>query len=736
MADNFRIKIEDTVGSSAKKQKESSLDGAQQSGRPLDTSGQSTQSAGTRSKDEGSTSISIKSDASKFALDHTTSGYDTKVTTDLYSEEPVDGYSFYDIEAQDAIISAVWGEAYGKIVNGEVATDAAALDLSDLGVYARTADPARMDALVKKMTYGAIKEVVSALENGAGSSTNPGSNNGGNAGGSDDGYRSTDNGTNGGSTNPKINNISLNIPISELGEGVNPYENVLPGIDALVSEIRGVENEEEDYSDTNDDVGVGDGSINRGDNSYGAVRSAGGLETSGVGKWDLRAVPDAMSNMYDVYFRVVDDSTGFDGVHLGTGTGLDDLFASRLLSARIGSIEIPAYERGTTSVTAWGNTIERPTDNINTPGQSSFTIRGDTRLIYVDFFNTLSGTPMSDMLGLGSALISKDDKLSFLQTRTFLSDAKKKVEAAREKLAEETDEIKEFSQKAMDKINNDAVAEYTAQKKKGEEGAKFSKDIADYAAKNNVSVMEAGLKFMEDDREKRKAELIKAAKKQKEESLSKADGYWAAAAEERKIDRGLKAELKKIEDEEKELQKKQKDIAKDAAKTLKAAKKNRNKAVMDAYFRNPVCNQYDEKAEEMVNYITTAVVKNMAAHIHTNDNFTIEDFAKAKRVDIIVKRTSPNKRFTSKLSPKKDERFIFEDVKFLGSSTPIKFNRESADTIDFSYNFIYKRFYKLDYYTDNAQDWINSQLDALSNDISNAVGQQLNKALGVVGAMI
>ena len=100
----------------------------------------------------------------------------------------------------------------------------------------------------------------------------------------------------------------------------------------------------------------------------------------------------------------------------------------------------------------------------------------------------------------------------------------------------------------------------------------------------------------------------------------------------------------------------------------------------------------------------------------------------APRLDIIVKRTWPSNRFRTRLSEKKDERFVFEDVKILGTSDAIKFSRESAEPQEFTYDFIYKRFYKEDMY-DTTGAWVESQTKQFVNYIVNAASGELEKML-------
>jgi hypothetical protein len=120
--------------------------------------------------------------------------------------------------------------------------------------------------------------------------------------------------------------------------------------------------------------------------------------------------------------------------------------------------------------------------------------------------------------------------------------------------------------------------------------------------------------------------------------------------------------------------------------------------------------------KEGLNYITESLSKNISIiskPASANDLFNVLNTA--KRLDIIVKRTTPSSKFRTKITDKTDERFIFEDVKILGTSDPIKFERENAEPINFNYEFIYKRFYKLDTY-DDTKSWVKSQVNAFINN--------------------
>ena len=373
MADNFRIKIEDLEGTgNLRGNKEEQEQSAALPNKEPESGSQSFNGGKLQSNSSGNTSIALESSASSLNRDVSKETYDTDIHTDVYSEDPMNAYNLSESDAEYAEMVAALGDAYGKIFNIDTEDVNTASDVDGIGIYNRTLDPNKMNALAKQLIYGTLKEVLSDMNANGG--TGPGSNDGGSGNGTGDGY-SVINEEGSNSSNSATKPLDINIPISDLGTGTDPYVEVLPAIDNAIDELYSTE---VDYQNTNENVDATD--ILDVNPSYGKVEQIE-ADLDHTGKWDLRAMPDAMSNMYDVYFRIVDNDTDVDGIHLTPGlAGVDNLFSSRLLSARISSIEIPAYERQTTEVSAWGGKVERPTDVINTPGQSSFSIRGDTRL--------------------------------------------------------------------------------------------------------------------------------------------------------------------------------------------------------------------------------------------------------------------------------------------------------------------------------------------------------------------
>lgn len=709
MADNFRIKIEDLEGngslhgSSEEKEQSSALPNQEPA-----SGSQSFNGGKLQSNSSGNTSIALESNTSSFTRDVSKESFDTDIHTDIYSEDPALAYTLDESDAEYAEMIAALGDAYGKIFNIDAEDANKTADTEGLGLYGKTLDPNKMNALAKQLIYGTLKEVLSDM-NANGNSTSPGSNDGGSGNGTGDGYSGiNEDGSN--SSNSATKPFDINIPISDLGDGTDPYVEVLPAIDDAIDELYSTE---VDYRATNENVDATD--ILDKNPSYGKVENIE-VDLDHTGKWDLRAMPDAMSNMYDVYFRIVDNDTDVDGKHLTPGLpGVDSLFSSRLLSARISSIEIPAYERQTTEVSAWGGKLERPTDAINTPGQSSFSIRGDTRLLYIDFMNIMSGTPMADYLNVGSAVFDLKDKLSCSRTANYIKEAGEDAKKAKEDMEKAIAAIKKKEDEDLQAARNKIIEEYSNNLADENKRNEFMRQAYEKSVKSGVPMYAAELEMIEEAGNAQVAELKKKLKEVKaKENDGGADNYWAAQKEKKNQMAEIKAEIKKLEKEQEIRAKKISDVTKEASKALRNAKIKKNATVISAYLRNrPVA--VEQNWTEASAYVTGAIARNMSIRGTAAPFSSFEDLSKHSRVDIIVRRVPQGERFNSLATPKKDERFIFEDVKLLGTSNGIQFKRESADTQDFTYNFIYKRFYKLDYYADDPADWVNSQLDSLAN---------------------
>lgn len=709
MADNFRIKIEDLEGNGRlHSSSDEEVESRELSNQEPASGSQSFNGSKLYSNSSGNSSITLESSSSSFERDVSKETYETDIHTDIYSEDPALSYNLSESDAEYAEMVAALGVAYGKIFNIDTEDVNTATGVDGLGIYNRTLDPNKMNALAKQLIYGTLKEVLSDM-NANGGSTGPGSNDGGSGNGTGDGYSGiNEEGSN--SSNSATKPFDINIPISDLGIGTDPYVEVLPAIDNAIDELY---SNEVDYQSTNENVDATD--IIDVNPTYGKIEQLE-ADLDHTGKWDLRAMPDAMSNMYDVYFRIVDNDTDVDGIHLTPGlAGVDNLFSSRLLSARISSIEIPAYERQTTEVSAWGGKVERPTDVINTPGQSSFSIRGDTRLLYIDFMNILSGTPMADYLNVGSAVFDLKDKLSCSRTANYIKEASKDVKDAKEKMAEAVAAIKKREDEELEDVRNKIISEYSKNLKDEQQRNEFMRQAEERSKKTGIPLYAAELEMIEESGNAQVAALKKKLKEVKEkENNGGADNFWAAQKEKKEQMSEIKAEIKKLQKEQDDRAKKISDVTKGAAKALRNAKAKKNGTIISAYLRNrPVA--VEQNWTEASAYVTGAIARNMAVKGTAAPFSSFEDLSNHSRVDIIVRRVPQGERFNSLATPKKDERFIFEDVKLLGTSNGIQFNRESAETQDFTYNFIYKRFYKLDYYADSPADWVSSQLDSLAN---------------------
>ena len=710
MADNFRIKIEDLEGTgNLRGNKEKEEQSAALPNKEPASGSQSFNGGKLQSNSSGNTSTALESSASSLNRDVSKETYDTDIHTDIYSEDPANAYNLSESDAEYAEMVAALGDAYGKIFNIETEDVNTAAGVDGLGIYKRTLDPNKMNALAKQLIYGTLKEVLSDM-NANDSSTGPGSNDGGSGNGTGDGYSGVnEDGSN--SSNSATKPFDINIPISNLGNGTDPYVEVLPAIDNAIDQLY---SNEADYNAKNELANAFD--VFMPNSSYGKIDPLEDDFQDKTGKWDLRAMPDAMSNMYDVYFRIVDNDTDVDGIHLTPGlAGVDNLFSSRLLSARISSIEIPAYERQTTEVSAWGGKLERPTDVINTPGQSSFSIRGDTRLLYIDFMNILSGTPMADYLNVGSAVFDLKDKLSCSRTANYIKEASKDVKDAKEKMAEAIAAIKKKEDEELEDVRNKIISEYSNNLKDEQQRNEFMRQAEERSKNTGIPLYAAELEMIEESGNAKVAALKKKLKEVKaKENNGGADNFWAVQKEKKKQMSEIKAEIKKLQKEQEARDKKISDVTKEAAKALRNAKAKKNATVISAYLRNrPVA--VEQNWTEASAYVTGAIARNMSIRGTAAPFSSFEDLSNHSRVDIIVRRVPQGERFNSIATPKKDERFIFEDVKLLGTSNAIQFKRENADTQDFTYNFIYKRFYKLDYYADNPVDWVSSQLDSLAN---------------------
>jgi hypothetical protein len=717
MADNFRIHIEDTEGNgnlhgqSEERKNKSALPNQEPASGNKSYRGDDFYSTSSKN-----TSIELENNSSSFERDVSKEAHKTNVDVDVYSENPVGAYDISESDAEYAEMVAALGDAYGKIFNVDIVD--AQTSNEGLGLYDnnKQLDPNKMNALAKQLIYSTLNDVLSDRSGPLG----PGSNNGGNGGGKDDGYSSTKDGSD--STISPVFNVNLNTPASSLGDGTNPYVEVLSTIDSAIDKLY------TDYTTIDENTSVDDTFTNP---PYSEIKVTGDIDQSTrTSKWDLRAMPDAMSNMYDVYFRIVDNDTDVDGKQLTPGlAGVDSLFGSRLLSARISSIEIPAYERQTVEVSAWGGKIARPTDSISTPGQSSFSIRGDTRLLYIDFMNTLSGTPLADYFNTGSVVFDLKDKLVFSKTENYIRQASDEAKKAREAYDKAVAEIKKQADEELQAARDKIVSEYVENLKNEKAMKTFKERAAERAEKQGIPIYAAELELMNESDNAYIATLKSKLEKAREaENDGSAESFWAFQKEKASQMTALKQEIRKAQQKMEERDKALASATKEASKNLRNAKNKKNAQVVTAYLRNRPA-ALEDQSTEAIAYVTGALARNISVRAFSKPFTSFEDLSDHKRVDIIVRRVPQGERFTSIATPKKDERFIFEDVKLLGTSNGIQFKRESADTQDFTYNFIYKRFYKLDYYAEDPAAWVNSQLDKLATWCVDWLGKKLQSEI-------
>lgn len=719
MADNFRIHFEDTQGKgNLRGEKEEQESKSALPNQEPASGSESYRGSDFYSSSSKNTSIELENNSSSFERDVSKEARKTTVDVDVYSEDPVGAYDVSESEAEYAEMVAALGDAYGKIFNVDVVDAKVSNDGLGLLENNKQLDPNKMNALAKQLIYSTLEDVL--LDSIPKGPSTPGSNNGGNSSGKDDGYSDAKDGSD--SAISPVFSIDLNNPVSSLGDGTNPYAEVLPTIDAAL------DNFYTDYTAENENANADDAYATN--PPYSKIKTTGDIYHDKTSKWDLRAMPDAMSNMYDVYFRIVDNDVDVDGKQLTPGlAGVDSLFGSRLLSARISSIEIPAYERQTVEVSAWGGKIARPTDLISTPGQSSFNIRGDTRLLYIDFMNTLSGTPLADYFDTGSAVFELKDKTVFPKTASYIREANAEAKAAREEYDKVIKKINEQALEDLQATRNIVISKYIENLPKDEAKNEFKKRAIERAEKQGIPIYAAELELIDEADSSRLSALTNDLNKVSEsKNTSSADSFWAFQEEKASQMSELKREIKKVQQKMKERDKAFADAAKRAAKNLKNAKNKKNAQIATAYIRNRPVLLNQASAEENA-YITGALARNISIRGFEKPFTSFDDLSNHKRVDIIVRRVPQGERFTSIATPKKDERFIFEDVKLLGTSNGIQFKRESADTQDFTYNFIYKRFYKLDCYADDPAAWVNSQLDKLATWCVNAAAEIIQSGL-------
>jgi hypothetical protein len=343
--------------------------------------------------------------------------------------------------------------------------------------------------------------------------------------------------------------------------------------------------------------------------------------------------------------------------------------------------------------------------------------------------NTLSGTPLADYFNTGSVVFDLKDKLVFSKTENYIRQASDEAKKAREAYDRAVAEIKKQADEELQAARDKIVSEYVENLKNEKAMKTFKERAAERAEKQGIPIYAAELELMNESDNAYIATLKSKLEKAREaENDGSADSFWAFQKEKSSQMTTLKQEIRKAQQKMEERDKALTSAAKEASKNLRNAKNKKNAQVVTAYLRNRPA-ALEDQSTEAIAYVTGALARNISVRAFSKPFTSFEDLSDHKRVDIIVRRVPQGERFTSIATPKKDERFIFEDVKLLGTSNGIQFKRESADTQDFTYNFIYKRFYKLDYYAEDPSAWVNSQLDKLATWCVDWPGKKLQSEI-------
>lgn len=731
MADSYRIKISDQQSSSRpilpddKQLKQQNPLGD----RSVDTSGKSLEENKFSFKDKGSTSITLASGPQSL-LGDTYKNSNNLVTNneDIFSEKAPQVYSL------DSIANSIEGIEksgipYSQLVSltAEHMLAAANGDASSYGTLQEISENAKQGAA--QFVYGIIKKVA---ENNSSSKANA------NGFGDSKNEKSTYEQQISQVTKSPLAGGGISSAYSSLNE-FNPDSSILDVADATIDKL---EQTQIDYAKQ-----VNKKSLTTSPHSTtysSAPRINFSFEKSLMSEWETMTYPDAMSNMYDVYFRVRND-VGKDERFLSKGPAIiKALFNGPLLSARVNSIEIPAYQRQTTTVNFMSGSVDRPVNGYDTPGRSSFTLRGDTRLYYVSSFNSVAGTSLDDMFEVGSTatenaiypIVSNINDSYFKQIEDWKQDFNNIKNLMQTEIAE-----------AREEEYRNALVNYQSSIVEKDDFTKwYNKKAEDWAKEHNSDMSgfnESIYINLKDELDKTISDLHKKRNEEASQAAKETSSILAAIREKRKVKSKYEKEINSLQAKRQQLESTltgkisnvQNKILQAFSSKLKSLEEEKE-ALKDkrAAKLSSLQAQTDSKS---INYVTEILSKNslivaqplVPFDKEDFDNVTLMKFIKeAPRLDIIVKRTWPSNRFRTRLSEKKDERFVFEDVKILGTSDAIKFSRESAEPQEFTYDFIYKRFYKEDMY-DTTGAWVESQTKQFVNYIVNAASGELEKML-------
>lgn len=695
------IESEDTSSKKQTLEQSKNTSSINKSSRVLDTSNKENVS-GSQSFASNNTLSNESASSGSISYNNNTSQI-IQNNDDIFTENNVINYATNDIENKYEIIVGAFGEAYGKIFNDKEVLNVNGNE-AVTSTYSKIKDVHSSGASIigQQLMYTQIKDAITSLVAKQQSSS---AKNGGNDSSSSNTYSDNiDSNPNGSaSSNPSMfsaNGNSLNsfgsLDYNDLMEIIDTQIaniSLMPKYDKLANISNSVNTNLKNYSTSSNDLKFSIEDLK--------------VEPS---MYDVQTLPDAMSNMYDVYFRIVTDD-GADDYELKSRSGvLNALLCSRLMSARILSIEIPSMERQTATLSALGSTIERPTDVISTPGKSSFTIRGDTRLYYVDAFNELSGTQMGDLLSKGSAIYQAMADTPIAQITNEIDN---KSDEIRKQIEEELEKVKEDAESKMDSTAAEMEELYKSNKKDYDS---LRDQAAEDAEKQGITQAEALKNLLNDESEKTIAKLNKDLEKDIVEAQKKNEGTWAAWKAERAAKNNIKSKIKEEENLIKQVNEQYDKVLKAANKAIADKEKELKKVEKDANTkkRKAIASLEISAKKDALDYITGIISKNTT--VRAEPASSIDEIRNFPRIDLIVKRTTPSTRFITKLSDKKDERFVFEDIKLLGSSTPISFEREGSGPVNFTYDFIYKRCYKVDLY-DTSSQWVMSQIDLLTDKV-------------------
>lgn len=731
MADSYRIKISDQQSSSRpiapndKQLKQQNPLGD----RSVDTSGKSLEENKFSFKDKGSTSIAFAS-GSQSLLGDTYKNSSNLVTNneDIFSEKASQVYSF------DSIANSIEGIEksgipYSQLVSltAEHMLASANGDASSYGTLQEISENTKQGGA--QFVYGIIKKVA---ENNSSSKANA------NGFGDSKNEKSTYEQQISQVTKSPLVGGGISSAYSSLNE-FNPDSSILDVADATIDKLEQIQTDYEKQANkksltTNPHI-----------TTYSSAPKVNfSFKKSLMSEWETMTYPDAMSNMYDVYFRVRND-VGKDERFLSKGPAIiKALFNGPLLSARVNSVEIPAYQRQTTTVNFMSGSVDRPVNGYDTPGRSSFTIRGDTRLYYVSSFNSIAGTSLDDMFEVGSTatenaiypIVSDINDSYFKQIEDWKQDFNNIKNLMQTEIAE-----------AREEEYRNALVNYQSSIVEKDDFTKwYNKKAEDWSKEHNSDMSgfnESIYINLKDELDKTISDLHKKRNEEASQAAKETSSILAAIREKRKVKSKYEKEINSLQAKRQQLgatltgkiSNVQNKILQAFSSRLKSLEEEKE-ALKDkrAAKLSSLQAQTDSKS---MNYVTEILSKNSLIVAQPLVPFDKEDFdnvalmkfiKEAPRIDIIVKRTWPSNRFRTRLSEKKDERFIFEDVKILGTSDAIKFSRESADPQEFTYDFIYKRFYKEDMY-DTTGSWVESQTKQFVNYIVNAASGELEKML-------